>query len=170
MPTVSEHTERMLIISEWTFKYFLSILVVLLIIIEIFNNKYHIRDTCFISRQANLWSERMRKLSSSERWKEVGRCLNICDRKYHSSVTRSNENTHGIMSETKKVAFSTLGPIKREKKRAKEVKSLRIILTLPESNEKSCPEFNYRELVTQKLVSLQTCVWYKHLVECIIYV
>ncbi|KAK3872090.1 hypothetical protein Pcinc_022811 [Petrolisthes cinctipes] len=55
------------------------------------------------------------------------------------------------MSETKKVAFSTLGPIKKEKKRVKEVKSLRIVLTLSESNEKSCPEFNYRELVTQKL-------------------
>lgn len=112
----------------------------------------------------------MRIVSSSERWKEVGRCLNICDRKYHPSVTRSNENTHGIMSETKKVAFSTLGPIKREKKRAKEVKSLRIVLTLPESNEKSCPEFNYRELVTQKLVSFDTCVECKHVVEGIIYV
>ncbi|XP_042223460.1 ubinuclein-1-like isoform X3 [Homarus americanus] len=55
------------------------------------------------------------------------------------------------MTEPKKVAFSTLGPIKKEKKREKKVKSLRIMLTLAESNEKSCPEFNYRELVSQKL-------------------
>ncbi|XP_042870838.1 ubinuclein-1-like isoform X3 [Penaeus japonicus] len=55
------------------------------------------------------------------------------------------------MTEPKKVAFSTLGPIKKEKKREKKLKTVRIILTLPESNEKSCPEFNYRELVSLKL-------------------
>lgn len=57
------------------------------------------------------------------------------------------------MTEPKKVAFSTLGPIKKEKKKEKKVKTVRITLTLPESNEKSCPEFNYRELVSLKLVS-----------------
>lgn len=57
------------------------------------------------------------------------------------------------MTEPKKVAFSTLGPIKKEKKKEKKMKTVRIILTLPESNEKSCPEFNYRELVSLKLVS-----------------
>ncbi|XP_069983113.1 ubinuclein-1 isoform X4 [Penaeus vannamei] len=55
------------------------------------------------------------------------------------------------MTEPKKVAFSTLGPIKKEKKKEKKMKTVRIILTLPESNEKSCPEFNYRELVSLKL-------------------
>ncbi|XP_045138970.1 ubinuclein-1-like isoform X3 [Portunus trituberculatus] len=55
------------------------------------------------------------------------------------------------MTEPKKVAFSTLGSMKKEKKREKKVKSLRIALTLAESNEKSCPEFNYRELLAQRL-------------------
>ncbi|XP_069945374.1 ubinuclein-1 isoform X3 [Cherax quadricarinatus] len=55
------------------------------------------------------------------------------------------------MTEPKKVAFSTLGSIKKERKRDRKVKSVRIMLTLAESNEKSCPEFNYRELVSQKL-------------------
>ncbi|XP_071534378.1 uncharacterized protein yem isoform X2 [Panulirus ornatus] len=55
------------------------------------------------------------------------------------------------MAEPKKVAFSTLRPIKKEKKRERKAKSLRIMLTLAESNEKSFPEFNYRELVSQKL-------------------
>ncbi|XP_050716056.1 ubinuclein-1-like isoform X2 [Eriocheir sinensis] len=55
------------------------------------------------------------------------------------------------MTEPKKVAFSTIGSMKKEKKREKKVKSLRIALTLAESNEKSCPEFNYRELLTQRL-------------------
>merc|ERR1711915_149713 len=36
-------------------------------------------------------------------------------------------------------------------KREKKAKCLRISLRLPESNEKSCPEFNYRELVAHSL-------------------
>lgn len=57
------------------------------------------------------------------------------------------------MSEQKRVSFSTVGPVQKEKIKEKTVKSMRIVLTLAESNEKSCPEFNYRELVSRKLVS-----------------
>ena len=56
------------------------------------------------------------------------------------------------MTELKKVAFSTLPPTKEKKEKKSKVKVLRINLTLPESNEKSCPEYNYRDLVAIKLV------------------
>lgn len=79
--------------------------------------------------------------------------MNVCDPKYVWFIHYLNENIKGIMTEPKKVAFSTLGSMKKEKKREKKVKSLRIALTLAESNEKSCPEFNYRELLAQRLVS-----------------
>lgn len=95
----------------------------------------------------------MRKHASSERWQEVGRCLNVCDLNFLWFIQYLNENTSEIMSEQKRVSFSTLGPIRKEKNKERTVKSVRIILTLAESNEKSCPEFNYRELVAQKLVS-----------------
>ncbi|XP_066981872.1 ubinuclein-1 isoform X1 [Macrobrachium rosenbergii] len=55
------------------------------------------------------------------------------------------------MTEPKKVALTTLGPAKKEKKRDRRLKSVRLNLTLAESNEKFCPEFNYRELVSLKL-------------------
>ncbi|CAL4063671.1 unnamed protein product, partial [Meganyctiphanes norvegica] len=55
------------------------------------------------------------------------------------------------MSELKRVPLTTVVPTKKEKKRENKVKCLRITLTLPESNEKSCPEFNYRELVARSL-------------------
>ncbi|XP_068251090.1 ubinuclein-1 isoform X12 [Palaemon carinicauda] len=55
------------------------------------------------------------------------------------------------MTEPKKVALTTLGPVKKEKKRDRRLKSVRLNLTLAESNEKFCPEFNYRELVSLKL-------------------
>lgn len=89
----------------------------------------------------------------SERWSGLVRCLNVSERKYQSFTLYLNGNTNGNMTEPKKVAFSTLRPIKKEKKRERKGKSLRIKLTLAESNEKSFPEFNYRELVSQKLVS-----------------
>ncbi|KAK7070973.1 hypothetical protein SK128_014893 [Halocaridina rubra] len=54
------------------------------------------------------------------------------------------------MTEVKKVAFTTLGPSKKERSREKRSKSVRLSLTLAESNEKFCPEFNYRELVSIK--------------------
>jgi len=55
------------------------------------------------------------------------------------------------MAEHKRVPFTTVAPTKKEKKRENKAKCLRICLTLPESNEKSCPEFNYRELVAHRL-------------------
>lgn len=79
--------------------------------------------------------------------------MNVCDPKYEWFTYYLNENIKEIMTEPKKVAFSTIGSMKKEKKREKKVKSLRIALTLAESNEKSCPEFNYRELLAQRLVS-----------------
>lgn len=79
--------------------------------------------------------------------------MNVCDPKYEWLLYYLNENIYGIMTEPKKVAFSTLGSMKKEKKRERKVKSWRIALTLAESNEKSCPEFNYRELLAQRLVS-----------------
>jgi len=57
------------------------------------------------------------------------------------------------MDSHKKVAFSTLGPSKKEKKKVKKKKSIRITINLPESNEKCCPEYNYGELLSQCLVS-----------------
>jgi len=55
------------------------------------------------------------------------------------------------MTEHKRVALTTVAPTKIEKKKEKKAKCLRISLRLPESNEKSCPEFNYRELVAHSL-------------------
>ncbi|XP_012261586.2 ubinuclein-1 isoform X2 [Athalia rosae] len=51
------------------------------------------------------------------------------------------------MSEQKRVPLQSLGTTKKEKKGEEFVQSYRFSLTLPESNEQACPEFNYRELL-----------------------
>ncbi|XP_046477089.1 ubinuclein-1 isoform X1 [Neodiprion pinetum] len=51
------------------------------------------------------------------------------------------------MSEQKRVPFQSLGTTKKEKKGEDFVQSYRFTLTLPESNEQACPEFNYCELL-----------------------
>ena len=56
------------------------------------------------------------------------------------------------MDTHKKVAFSTLGPAKKEKQKVKIRQTIRISIKLPESNELSCPEYNYGELLTQHKV------------------
>lgn len=58
------------------------------------------------------------------------------------------------MEEPKKISFSTLGPVKTNVKKVKRRKTVRITINLPESNEKSCPEYNYGELYSQYMVSL----------------
>lgn len=57
------------------------------------------------------------------------------------------------MSEQKRVPLQSLGTTKKEKKGEEFVQSYRFVLTLPESNEKACPEFNYRELLKSAEVS-----------------
>ncbi|XP_046743671.1 ubinuclein-1 isoform X2 [Diprion similis] len=51
------------------------------------------------------------------------------------------------MSEQKRVPFQSLGTSKKEKKGEDFVQSYRFTLTLPESNEQACPEFDYCELL-----------------------
>ena len=57
------------------------------------------------------------------------------------------------METHKKVAFSTIGPVKNEKKKKKK-NTIRITIKLPESNEESCPEYNYGELLSQYMVCI----------------
>ena len=56
------------------------------------------------------------------------------------------------MSEHKKVAFSTIGPVKKVKKKSSKSKTVRLNIKLPESNEKYCPEFSYGDLLSHHLV------------------
>ena len=58
------------------------------------------------------------------------------------------------MESHKKIAFSTVGPANVEKKKVK--RTIRLTITLPESNEKCCPEYHYGELLTQSKVSYMT--------------
>ncbi|KAF4526210.1 hypothetical protein B566_EDAN001894 [Ephemera danica] len=51
------------------------------------------------------------------------------------------------MADIKKIALNTIGAPKKEKKSKSVSKTVRFSLTLGESNEKSCPEFNYKELL-----------------------
>lgn len=58
------------------------------------------------------------------------------------------------MSEPKRATLSTISTQKSDVKKTKETsKSIRFSLTLPESNEKSCPEYNYRDLLNSAEVS-----------------
>lgn len=58
------------------------------------------------------------------------------------------------MSEQKRATLSTISTQKGETKKVKEKsKTIRFSLTLPESNEKSCPEYNYRDLLNSAEVS-----------------
>ena len=57
------------------------------------------------------------------------------------------------MGDPKKVAFSTIdGDVNKKEK--KSTKALRFNLSLTESNDKSYPEFDYGQLVTQHFVSI----------------
>lgn len=58
------------------------------------------------------------------------------------------------MSEQKRATLSTISTQKGDTKKVKEKsKTIRFSLTLPESNEKSCPEYNYRDLLNSAEVS-----------------
>lgn len=58
------------------------------------------------------------------------------------------------MSEQKRATLSTISTQKSKVKKVKEVpKTIRFNLTLPESNEKACPEYNYRDLLNTVEVS-----------------
>lgn len=58
------------------------------------------------------------------------------------------------MSEQKRATLSTISTQKPNVKKVKEVsKTVRFTLTLPESNEKACPEYNYRDLLNSFEVS-----------------
>ena len=58
------------------------------------------------------------------------------------------------MSDYKKVELSTIAPAEKKKKSTRYDQTVRLNITLPESNEKSCPQFNYGDLLAQNLVSL----------------
>lgn len=51
------------------------------------------------------------------------------------------------MADVKKIALTTIGAPKKDKKVKSAPKTVRFLLTLGESNEKTCPEFNYKELL-----------------------
>ena len=57
------------------------------------------------------------------------------------------------MTEHKKVSFTSVNASKSDKKKKKSNRTVRISLVLPESNEKSCPEYNYGDLLSQYFVS-----------------
>nr|CAD7423272.1 unnamed protein product [Timema monikensis] len=51
------------------------------------------------------------------------------------------------MSEVKRTSLTSISSNKKEKKSKHQSKTVRFFLTLPESNEEACPEFNYSELL-----------------------
>ncbi|XP_018015927.1 ubinuclein-1 isoform X2 [Hyalella azteca] len=53
------------------------------------------------------------------------------------------------MDEPKKIQLTSLSSVKTDKKKMKYKKAIRIKIDLPESNEKSCPEYNYGELLAK---------------------
>lgn len=57
------------------------------------------------------------------------------------------------MSEIKRVALTSIDVHKSKKEKKSVNRSFRFNLTLTESNEKSCPIFNYRELLESAAVS-----------------
>lgn len=58
------------------------------------------------------------------------------------------------MSEPKRATLSSITTQKTNVKKDKEVsKTVRFTLKLPESNEKACPEYNYRDLLNSAEVS-----------------
>lgn len=58
------------------------------------------------------------------------------------------------MSEQKRATLSTITTQKTSVKKFKDTtKTVRFTLTLPESNEKACPEYNYRDLLNSVEVS-----------------
>lgn len=62
------------------------------------------------------------------------------------------------MTDIKKVSITSVPSNKIERKEGKRKGTIRILLTLPESNEKSCPEFNYGELLSLHLVCVNFAV------------
>ena len=67
------------------------------------------------------------------------------------------------MSEPKRIALIPLAaaevaqaslPAKKDKKSTTNVKTHRFTLALPDSTEKSCPEFNFADLIAALAVSL----------------
>lgn len=58
------------------------------------------------------------------------------------------------MSEGKRATLISFGSQKVSEKRTKEIgKTIRISLVLPQSNEDTCPEFNYKEELAAVKVS-----------------
>lgn len=58
------------------------------------------------------------------------------------------------MSEPKRATLTSISTQKPNVKKDKEVsKTIRFTLKLPESNEKACPEYNYRDLLNSAEVS-----------------
>lgn len=66
------------------------------------------------------------------------------------------------MTDIKKVNVVSDSCYVKEKKKLKKKRTVRLILNLPESNEKSCPEFHYGDLLSQHLVcvSISSCFYY----------
>lgn len=65
------------------------------------------------------------------------------------------------MTDIKKVNVVSDSSYVKEKKKLKKKRTVRLILNLPESNEKSCPEFHYGDLLSQHLVcvSISSCFY-----------
>ena len=57
------------------------------------------------------------------------------------------------MAEAKRVELTTVGTLKKERKPKDDVPTYRFQLTLGESNEKTCPEYSYSQLVKTVRVS-----------------
>ena len=61
------------------------------------------------------------------------------------------------MTEPKRIAFTTIEPAKNNVKKVKRKECVRITIKLPDSNESSCPEYSYGELISQYMVSNNYC-------------
>ena len=65
------------------------------------------------------------------------------------------------MEGCKRISFSTLEPTKSNVKKVKIRKAKRISINIPVSSEKSCPEYNYKDLISQYLVrNIYLCLQY----------
>ena len=57
------------------------------------------------------------------------------------------------MGEPRRIELMPVGPVNTEKKKKKEVTTVRFDLQLTETTDLSCPEFSYSDLVHKSLVS-----------------
>ncbi len=57
------------------------------------------------------------------------------------------------MDVPRRIELMPVAPVQKKEKKKKTPVTLRFELTLAESNEKTCPEYSYAELVKDRLVS-----------------